>query len=241
MAAGIMWILSRGESGMINKAKSLMAGSLTGMALLVSAWFILNTINPNLTKLPAIELTLVTKTTLGCCNENGTGKLTKSNDCKGEFFPNSKLNNQGECEKPICCVDITYDLSKICFSTYSNNCPKSKKGAGGIMHNYEISTATSCASEPKCKTSGSLISSCEGIKEAGQCTNTNGDCWCYNGVAYLNKFGAVGEPCGNEPNSKCDPDAEQNGKTCNGDLGGRDCGESLYCCKFTEDGKRVNK
>ncbi|MFZ2310195.1 MAG: pilin [Patescibacteria group bacterium] len=59
MAAGIMWIVSRGDSGMINKAKSLMAGSLTGIALLVSAWFILNTINPNLTRLPAIELETV--------------------------------------------------------------------------------------------------------------------------------------------------------------------------------------
>jgi hypothetical protein len=240
MAAGIIWITSRGDSGAITKAKGMIAGSLTGIALLVGAWFILNTINPNLTKLPAIELTIVTKTTLGCCDEGGSGRLTKSNDCKGDFFPNSKLTSQGQCEKPICCIDITYNLSKACFTTYPNNCPSSKKGAGGIMHNYEISP-DSCSTVDKCKATGSIIASCDGVQEGSQCLNTNADCWCYNGVAYLNKFGEDKEPCGNEANSKCDPDAEQNGKSCNGDLGGRDCKEGLYCCKFSEGGGRINK
>ena len=240
MAGGITWLTSAGDSGMITKAKTMIAGSLTGMTLLIGSWLLLNTINPDLTSLPALEMVVVSKTVMGCCDENGSSRMSKSNECNGTFSPNSKLNNQGQCEKMICCVDTTYELSKVCFQTYSNNCPKSKKGAGGIMHNYEISTE-SCSAVDKCNAAGSIIANCEGVKEGGSCKNTNADCWCYNGVAYLNKFGLTGEPCGNEPNSKCDPDAKQNGKSCNGDLGGRDCEENLYCCKFTEDGKRVNK
>ena len=60
MAAGVIWITSGGESEKIGKAKQMIGGSLLGAALLAGSWFILNTINPNLNKLPAIETTVIT-------------------------------------------------------------------------------------------------------------------------------------------------------------------------------------
>lgn len=61
MAAGVIWLTSGGDSGKIGNAKKMIAGSLLGTFLLVGAYFFLNTINPDLTKLPAIEMDLIKK------------------------------------------------------------------------------------------------------------------------------------------------------------------------------------
>ena len=48
MAAGIIWLTSGGSSEKISQAKSLIAGSITGLFLLFCSWMILKTINPYL-------------------------------------------------------------------------------------------------------------------------------------------------------------------------------------------------
>jgi Type IV secretion system pilin len=61
MAGGIIWLTSGGDSGKINDAKKMIEGSLLGTFLLVGAYFFLNTINPDLTKLPVISMDVVNK------------------------------------------------------------------------------------------------------------------------------------------------------------------------------------
>jgi len=61
MAGGIIWLTSAGDSGKIGNAKKMISGSLFGTLLLVGAYFFLNTINPDITKLPALEMTNVKK------------------------------------------------------------------------------------------------------------------------------------------------------------------------------------
>ncbi len=56
MAGGITWLTSAGDSGKIGNAKKMISGSLFGTLLLVGAYFFLNTINPDITKLPALEM-----------------------------------------------------------------------------------------------------------------------------------------------------------------------------------------
>ena len=236
MAAGIIWLTSGGDSGRIGDAKKMIEGALLGSLLLVGSWFLLNTINPNLTTMPAIETVIINKVVTGCCNANGSEKMTKQSECQGTFFANSKLIN-GQCDKLICCVDITFS-NRTCLQTYISNCKES--GYWGDVsngfHKFK-SLDQNCSTVAECKDE---MVSCEGVDEGKACKGTNYNCWCYNNIAYKEKFGQDQEPCGNEPQSKCDKNEKQNNKTCNHDLGGRACAENLTCCKFTEDGQRKN-
>jgi 3D (Asp-Asp-Asp) domain-containing protein len=56
MAAGLLWIVSGGDSGKITKAKQLIFGSVTGLLLLVGLNLFLSYINPDLIKNKSIEL-----------------------------------------------------------------------------------------------------------------------------------------------------------------------------------------
>ncbi len=56
MAAGVLWLTSRGDSGQVSKAKNMIFGSILGLAILFLSYTILYTINPELVKLRNIEL-----------------------------------------------------------------------------------------------------------------------------------------------------------------------------------------
>ncbi|MDD3435011.1 MAG: hypothetical protein PHY76_00685 [Patescibacteria group bacterium] len=59
MAAGVIWIISGGDQGKITNAKKMIAGSVTGLVLLVGANLILSFINPDLIKLKSLEIAYI--------------------------------------------------------------------------------------------------------------------------------------------------------------------------------------
>lgn len=78
MAAGILWIVSGGDSGKITKAKEMIMGSVTGLLLIVSMSLLLSYINPDLVKQKPIALTYI-EDTEPVSNE---GNPTGSTDCQ---------------------------------------------------------------------------------------------------------------------------------------------------------------
>lgn len=48
MGGGVIWLTSGGSESRVGQAKELIFGSITGLAILVGAWVLLNTINPDL-------------------------------------------------------------------------------------------------------------------------------------------------------------------------------------------------
>ncbi len=71
MAGGIIWLTSRGDSGQVGKAKTIITGSISGLVILFGAYFILNTINPDLVKMKGIEMIVaqnVEINTVSCCS-----------------------------------------------------------------------------------------------------------------------------------------------------------------------------
>ncbi len=56
MAAGLLWIVSGGDSGRVTQAKEMIVGSVTGLILLVGINLILTQINPNLTGFSALKV-----------------------------------------------------------------------------------------------------------------------------------------------------------------------------------------
>lgn len=61
MAAGLLWIVSGGDSNKISQAKKMILGSITGLFLMVGLNMILAFINPDLTKPKAITLSYIEK------------------------------------------------------------------------------------------------------------------------------------------------------------------------------------
>lgn len=112
MAGGLIWLTSGGSQEKVSKAKDIIIGSITGLALLFGSYVILNTINPNLMNLKTREITSIQKVAVGCCQTStstivlgGTtqiqtiAQLTSPENCKtldgkykGEnFIPNTDI------------------------------------------------------------------------------------------------------------------------------------------------------
>ncbi len=67
MAGGLIWLTSAGSQEKVSKAKDIIIGSITGLALLFGSYVLLNTINPNLINLKTREITGIHKVAVGCC------------------------------------------------------------------------------------------------------------------------------------------------------------------------------
>lgn len=118
MSAGVIWLTSGGDSGKISQAKDLISGSIIGVIILTCAWIILNTINPNLTKLSNLEITVVKKENLSfisCCNATTGGSIIPIliQDGKKVF---ASGDNKG---KPIKCASSYTECTegKICANS----------------------------------------------------------------------------------------------------------------------------
>jgi hypothetical protein len=59
MIAGLLWIVSGGDASRITKAKQMIAGSLTGLLLMVSVNILLNFINPDLINQGALKISYI--------------------------------------------------------------------------------------------------------------------------------------------------------------------------------------
>lgn len=250
MAAGVIWLTSAGDSGKITNAKKMVEGSLLGGALLISSWFLLNTINPNLTKLPAIETVIIDKVITGCCETSDKAEMVTGNICetkKGKFYEDKIANTKGQCEDLLCCTVKMENVGRsysYCYTSNKENCPD------GTTSNKKCSELSTCTTDP------GFILNCNGIKNGlmpvmikingvDYSKKTDRDFiteeyyYCYSNLGYGYQ-GKIGEPCGEEPYSKCDADEKQNNQRCKGGSGGRGCDDST-CCQFNADGTRINK
>lgn len=250
MGGGVLWLVSGGESGKINQAKELITGSITGAIILVAAWMILNTVNPNLVNLKSIE-TVVIKRVAYCCDPiNGNVIMNKEGKCS--------TASAVKCVEGQICKN-TGNNKFLCVSDQGSYCCEYKANSGIKMVScatIPFDNKTKCPTPPSgfyyatsysnlyCGNKTMMATDCKGGncvgKDAGDnCDGVSG-AYCYNEICYTG-VGPEGQPCGNETNSKCDKDLEQGGKNCVGDLGGRSCGDGLWCCKFKSDGTRINK
>lgn len=226
MAAGVIWLTSAGDSGKITNAKKMIEGSLLGGALLIGSWFLLNTINPNLTKLPALETVIIDKVVTGCCTEDGRSKMVIGKECKGEFDENKKLNSNFQCEAESCCVTkiLASGVQKdYCFSALSANCTGQK-----IQKN--------CSEIPSCQAATSGQLSCIGVDNGdiavGTPEGSQQPFFCYNETVYP-YTAKQGEPCGTKGDNQygvCIKESEDCSDENN--VGGRFCdsASSLQCC-----------
>lgn len=89
MAAGLLWIVSGGDATRVGKAKTMIAGSITGLLLLVSISLLLSYINPDLVKMGSVKVDFIKKIVLGDNEVVSTSETPYSAECeasrKGDF------------------------------------------------------------------------------------------------------------------------------------------------------------
>ena len=220
MAGGIVWLTSGGDSGRIANAKKMIEGSLFGSLLLLGAYFFLNTINPDLTKLPAIKMDLIKRIDNGCCQDGSFGSVKTSDKCKGTFMASAYLNAAGTCETKVCCIYEKSGTGSGCFDSTSSVCTGS-----GLTKNSQ-----SCYDLAACK---DKIITCDGKQNGddaiGFWTGYR-DLFCYYGLIVTGP-GKVGEACGSKSNNRAGV-CVKNSEDCNdtNQTGGRDCVSGAKCC-----------
>lgn len=248
MGGGVIWLTSGGDAGRITQAKELITGSISGIVILVAAWMILNTVNPNLVNLKSIE-TIVIKKISYCCSPTG-GQVIMNKDGKcpegsQALIGNQKCVNKGagntnsftaiDATKLTCCEYKT-ETAVRCITT-STTCPKTMPGYIFNAHH----PGYYCGDDRVMIGNSCLAGNCVGKKDGDHCEGLKSD-HCYNEICHFGIGTKVGDPCGGTlKGSKCDENKPQNGKTCNEDWSGRDCTKGLLtCCKFNTDGTRNN-
>lgn len=102
MGGGLIWLTSGGDSGKVSKAKDIIAGSITGVVLLMGAYFILNTINPDLVEMKGVKMIVAQNVeidTVSCCTTKGMLKINiKTTDGQSVYADSTSIvgKNAGE-------------------------------------------------------------------------------------------------------------------------------------------------
>lgn len=165
MGAGVIWLTSGGDSSKITRAKELIGGSITGMVILACSWIILNTINPELTKLQSIDTKVVEPVSFRkviCCDPkagptefsvnyiNGKNIVLTGSQAGKELKCN---NNASECLRWQICMktDDKYacknntcgkKIGAICIDNVSLKCPSG--------YTRDLSGGESCGANRSC-------------------------------------------------------------------------------------------
>jgi len=64
LVAGFVWLTAAGNVGQIETAKDIAGGAVSGLALLLLSWVLLNTINPNLVNFKTLEIKTISNVPL---------------------------------------------------------------------------------------------------------------------------------------------------------------------------------
>lgn len=261
MAGGLLWLTSGGNDTKIGQAKELITGSIAGTLILFSSWIILNTINPDLLKLKIISMQIVNRINIVCCELAGKAEMLVDTACKGRGGT-QKLNYTDQLGIPYI-YGISPDgkkcaLAGCCLERENYNDPTSKimkcsnsmyascyAGGGYFKEQNCLYVGEEMDANGNISSCKNRTDVCATAEDSDYCFSSGGQHWCYNKLCWHGK-GQVGEPCGNELNSKCDADEEQGaGHDCEQDqspLFGstRSCDSGLTCCKFKDNGDRIN-
>lgn len=123
MIGGMIWVTSAGNPGRIDKAKSYILDSIIGVILLISAYTILQVINPTLVRVPPIDLRAKFGDIGACRYERNNGKvfcsISSKDQCTkgGSAFPAGVFTPNQDCDDICAAINtdgscVTQDLAK---------------------------------------------------------------------------------------------------------------------------------
>jgi len=225
MAGGITWLTSGGDSGKIGSAKKMIEGSLLGTFLLLGAYFFLNTINPNLTKLPVIEMAVINR-------DDIKNDCVDKNDGDGCVLNKTDKIKTGYCVSKSCIPCRAIGLS--CVKDYE--CKSANNGSCGYGDIAGIKYPSSCKNN-FCSGAPAALGSACGDNNIGICSDNvicpdsksvvTGGTQCATGRCCADQA-KDGEACGANSAGQCLPDLTPP-TNFSRLTGGRDCGSGLFC------------
>lgn len=210
MIGGIIWLTAAGSSSKVEQAKSIISSSLIGMVLVLTAFMLLKTINPELVSFKPIKIQIIRESSkLTCCG--GPDGI--------KFFP-AEINDKGEYVSPVDHVNLV-----TCPANMTKIDEKTEICAGD-ENVYKI-----IAKGPACGKSGGF---CLPFRPDGWADDLNETCPSGLSCEYRDSnVRQKGESCGKTygatcqypgSNLHCPPGYEW-------EVGsGADCGAELYCC-----------
>ncbi|MCX6797817.1 MAG: pilin [Candidatus Falkowbacteria bacterium] len=250
MIGGVIWLTSGGNPNKVGQAKDLIVGSITGVALLLGSWILLNTVNPNLVKFKINAVNYIAELRMGCCEYGNNAYKIDNDACKkngGTFYDPTVdtiyIISGGKCQalklrcniKRDCDGNVVWCINNDVKITTKDNCGNYFAPVMKLL--YELKDG-GCGSQTECS---GKTASCTGVKDGEKCekTGTGKDLsgYCYFSMCYLDT-GNEQEPCGLKPGAFCSATLCSNlgqvGKTYYNDTsGGRKCAADLLCC-YTE-------
>jgi hypothetical protein len=259
MAGGVIWITSGGDSGRIAAAKKMIGGSIGGAVLLIGAWFLLNTINPDLINLPAIELSKIDRQDLDIDDHIIDDEKNLPSDAQIKWIcMNSEDQNCTDTNPPTLDVNVNicrkqlgehgscpFNLIHCCALSVSANKKSSSlcqgKSDGTSCKPTETSTNDKgyCSNNScqTCKISGTACSSnyecANSIMTCGKsAANDTGQASSCNYGYCQGSDAAANESCGANNSGKC---YSTSFFTCPSGTswlrGGTNCKSGLKCCR----------
>ena len=252
MIGGIIWLTAAGSSSKIEQAKSFIGSSLTGMALVLTAYILLNTINPDLVNLRTTTVTQLEE--LKCCQLSGAAVMTYPKECQKNNGQTKSLDylvsaDQKTCVKGGCCITsetpasfvgvvstvFSSDMLSETKLTYKASLP----GNCNTELNYPTATiiltaglfgsqVTTIFTDASC--TEAQDNTCVNQPDATTCLGKTRWGYCYSGKCFAGQ-GEAGDTCGTDPGSRCVK--ETAGHDCNSDSGGLGCVDDVWCCKGT--------
>ena len=137
MAAGLLWMVSGGDSGKITTAKNMIFGSVTGLLLVVGLSLFLNFINPDLVNLKTISLDSIQRKDLEAEAEaklGNTAEEYKNKSCatNEELQAGTDFYATGYYKAPWQDNQTTYYL---CDVAMQGTCPNGANNGGSCTEN----------------------------------------------------------------------------------------------------------
>jgi len=249
MIGGIIWLTAAGSSSKIEQAKSFIGSSLTGMALVFTAYILLNTINPDLVNLKTNPVTKLEE--LQCCQKADAAVMTYPASCRASSTNGVVYNfdylvsaDNKTCQKGGCCITSSVPASLVgAISTAF-----SKDSMSGSSLTYKTAFQENCSTGMEFPTAAVLTAglfgsqtivfyvnatcsevrkeTCAGKAEGDVCLGSTRYGFCYGGHCIAGE-GERGDGCGNEGGSICLEDTNP----CSRDrFGGLGCIDGLHCC-----------
>jgi hypothetical protein len=112
MVGGLLWLTAGGNSGRVTQAKGIINGSLIGMILAFTTYFILYQINPELTNLQPIRVTMINKAPTTnystYAGSNYTGCDAYTVECSSKGLVNPQNNSLCEGKADFTSAEQTY-------------------------------------------------------------------------------------------------------------------------------------
>lgn len=112
MVGGLVWLTAGGNSGRVMQAKSIINGSIIGLVLAFSTYFILYQVNPSLTNLQPIKVTMVNKApTINYstyAGSNYTSCDAYTAECSSKGLVNPENNSLCEGKADFTSAETTY-------------------------------------------------------------------------------------------------------------------------------------